>query len=365
LETIEVWNTKRIYLAWKIVQQNPDPRESYPESDSYDDGLESFTLQEPLGLKVYLKMPRLSRNLPLELAEQIANFCCIPDRISLVNVILNEEDACIKMALDRRNIPEAPNLSTNPDTACREESTESITENQNVAKEVTEDEKPQPLKRLGTEVWVGSGPSSSHFEYVANNKSAESDDGLDSQSIQETSPNPRVGRRASASSHRHDSGLATPLAASGSPTTPSRPIRTKPPSDSVAPPAPIKSIPLSPIVTPRPNYVPIDNAPTIVDPPPVFPVQSKRKRRAHGGRDNRSMARFEKPSIVSSKLVFVQDPEELPAETPSSEVSHKNMITYQGRAQISTSGDCTIIVAVQPTGKINSDIEFLGELFVS
>ncbi|KAF2178653.1 hypothetical protein K469DRAFT_754481 [Zopfia rhizophila CBS 207.26] len=119
----------------------------------------------------------------------------------------------------------------------------------------------------------------------------------------------------------------------------------------------------SEITSSRPSYIALNDAPQMREYVKSREERSTPKRDTQNVADSCGLEIFERPRIVSFRIIFVPSPQELPSETFSVRPHQRTLLP--GRAKISQSGGCTIFLAVESTNKIDTYTEFLRELFVS
>ncbi|KIX07808.1 uncharacterized protein Z518_02462 [Rhinocladiella mackenziei CBS 650.93] len=362
LENMEIWHADKILLGWSVETIGPTSGGAPQESLFDDDGLQALVMlpTEAQALRIYLRDEHNSSCLPLELAEQLAAFCQVPEHVVLIYFILSQENSSrIEDALDRRGFPKTREMKSRvanatPCSATPEGNKEG--EDGTSERSSASAEGPQVSKAPGrnyAKIWIGGDDEQREDEepqlnIVSDDEEAKSD--ID----QHKSPGEGLLALKStdnqATESRHTGPAAsTKLTANGEHTVPqSNTANPTPPKESTSR---------------RPNYIALDDAPRMREYVQTRGQHSRRKRKPLIAADSRGIEKFERPRIVSSTIVFVPNSQELPSENFSNRAPEGMILP--GRAQISQSGDCTIFLAVEPANKIDTYTEFLGELYVS
>ncbi|EXJ66909.1 uncharacterized protein A1O5_10104 [Cladophialophora psammophila CBS 110553] len=363
LENVEVWHADRILLGWSVETISPASGIAHQESLFTDDGLQAL-LVAPVGtnaLRIYLRDGHNLSCPPLELAEQLAAFCEIPEHVALIYFILSQEMASlIEDALDRRGVAKTRGKKPLGDEVASYPATKDGNKDEgdemNVQVSVNvEGPQGSETPRRFHEVWVGGNEEQQEDEKatlkIIADDEAESDFDEDKSPGQSEEDLLDFNSTDNLASNRQQTGqtASTKLSVNAEHiVSQSRPTSPTPPKGSSSS---------------RPNYVALDDAPRMREYVRTRGRHSRRKRKSMLTSDSRDIESFERPRIVNSTIVFVPNCEELPAETFSNRPSEGMVLP--GRAQISQSGDCTVFLAVEPTNKIGIYTEFLGELYVS
>jgi hypothetical protein len=362
LASLEVWKAEKLFLGWGVERIDPLSGERFQEGhfDDDDDGLRALVVPSTKGLKIYLKDDPVSSFLPLELAEQLAAFCGVPEYESLMLFILSQETPShINDALNRRGIL---SIEERQNELEKEESKKSSTTAAPEGVSKHEDlelnnqfrDTKGPEKSVG-EKWIGlddNHQKDEDLEVVTGTEDEDSDPGS-SQSkhllrdlVRRAS---QFANKASSQNERIEHQVA--------------PIE---PSEQWRFPLPQRKInqQMSPEVSipNRPKRFPSKKAPGAREYVRALEEHSTRKRQARSTVETNGLGMFERPRIVDPTVIWVPSSQELPAENFSDRTSEG--IVFPGRAQISQSGDCTIFLAKEPTNMIDTYTEFLGELFV-
>jgi len=366
LENMEVWAVDKILLGWGIDRIDTETGNILQEGHVDDEDLGAIVthLKKEGLLRIHIREDRLSRNLPYEFAEQLADFCDIQSEMGLIIFIMNEEKTeKIEATLDRKGFPKTwKNIN---DPANHDEASDS----NNTAAEVPPEAPPEDPERNGKfqnsnassrskdeEVWIGGPnvPQSVKNEKM-DPKATTSGNGMaNSTTAKAVQPN---GIREKNS----QIPVAPTTKDSSARQARSSESRNEPLSSTVhSQQKPLLEVPKERL-SQRPNYVNLSETPELREyvHKKIHRVKSRRKiYNTHHSTDSKI---FERPTIIDPNIVFVQNPQEFPSQLPSQTGVGQIL---QGRARISESGDCTIYLAREATASMNGDTEFLGELFV-
>ncbi|KAH8710041.1 hypothetical protein GQ44DRAFT_814110 [Phaeosphaeriaceae sp. PMI808] len=342
LNNLEVWKTEKLSIGWSVERIDPLLRRRLQEGRFPDDGLRALviTSTESRGPRVYLKNEPNASFLPLELAEQLAIFCGVPEYESLMLYILSQESSSqITDTLNRRGIP-------------------SIEERQKELEELDS----ATVNQLNETKNTGRGfkiltnsVDHSHSENKYLKMVTVSDDEDSNLPINLLEPIPR------ASNLNLDVSQTSQLA-------------NRAPSPNAIHEQKVAAVNLSekwkfPLQIPpivdipsHPNYAPHMIAPNMQMDMTYREEGSTRRPQAKGIVTTSGQGTFERPRIVEPTVIWITNSQELPTENFSDRGSMG--MVFPGRAQISQSGDCTIFLAKEPTKVTDNYTEFLGELFM-
>ena len=364
LENMEIWHADKISVGWSVETIGPTSSIALQEGDGDDDGLQAL-VTPPTGdkaLRIYLKNEKYSTCLPLEFAEQLAAFCRVKDRVGLIYFILSQENSSyIEQALDRRDIPK-----TREKKSWEAEATlyPASQQGNKEGKDGTGDhcsastKEPQVSMAPGryhAKIWYGGDDEQREDEepkvdIISDDEEAISDiDQTKSQWGDKTLLALDSTDNEAAESRQTGPAAPAMLMKNGQHIVP------KPRTTALATPMESTSRWL--------NYIALDDAPLAGEYERTQKQPPRQKPKPQVVAGSRGIGKFERPRIVSSRVTFVRNPQELPLQSFSDRAPEG--ITLPGRAQISQSGDCTIFLAVEPTNKLDTYTEFVGEIFVS
>jgi len=368
LTSLEVWKAEKLFLGWGVERIDPLSGRRFQEGHFDDDGLRALLIPsaEAKGLKIFLKDDPISSFLPLELAEQLATFCGVPEHESLMLFILSQEiPSHINDALNRRGIlsieerqkelekEEEKKTSTTvaPEGVSKQEDLEH-------AHNLATDNQFRDIKapeRNGGEKWIGLDDNhhkDEDLKVVTGSDDEDSDPGGGQSKTFLRNSNRQTSQSANNASSQNrtieNEDAPVKLPEEWRFTFPQREFNNQ-----ISPKMRIPS---------RPNRLPYEKVPETREYVRVREERSTRKRQTKSTVETNGLGKFERPRIVDPTVIWVPNSQELPAENFSNQASEG--IVFPGRAQISQSGDCTIFLAKEPANMIDTYTEFLGELFV-
>jgi hypothetical protein len=356
LEHLEIWQADEILRGWSLQTIGSASSEGLQEGYADDDGLQALVVP-PKGaeaLRIYLRNED-STCLPLELAEQLADFCRVPEHVLLVYFVLDQTDfSSIENTLDRRGFPKQ--REGNSVEVEQKNQDEDGASEPSVAKEAQEFKAPG---RSDEKIWIGKDDEQREDEVPKLNiligdedpESEIDEDEMREQSQKQSQNLPTMTttyNKATEIPENEHRASSNPTADGEHAKSQSQPAILAPSKTSTSK---------------RPNYISLDDAPPLGEYVKAREQQTRWKRRAQVADNSRGLERFDRPRIVGSNIVFVPNAGALPPESFSEQASEG--VILPGRAQISQSGDCTIFLAVEPPNRIDSYTEFLGELYVS
>ncbi|KAK5659658.1 hypothetical protein OQA88_866 [Cercophora sp. LCS_1] len=308
LQELQVFVAGGVYLEWSITTTDSRGQTGPSAKGQHRDHGIRAALSPPTagkGIKVYLETGSDAR-LPIELATRLADICLIPNRADLVYFVFSQQDpSYIEQYLDRHGF-----LESRSDPAPTEN------DMSNSAREISDD------SDLDNEDLEPKGQVADAGAKNANSVDKEQE-GCGINVVVVSSPRPD-GHTA------EETALHSPLEESSSP---------------------------------RPGYTWLGHR---------LEAQSEARQQASpnpvsaADRSNAldRLSTRERPRIVGTpNVVFVSSPSDLPHEEFSGTETQGK--TFPGRAQISQSGNCTVIIATEPDTTSDAEAAFAGELFVS
>ncbi|KAF2797554.1 hypothetical protein K505DRAFT_298205 [Melanomma pulvis-pyrius CBS 109.77] len=369
LKNLEVWKAEKLFLGWGVERIDPISGKGFQEGYFDDDGLLALVIPsaEAKGLKIYLKDDQIPSFPPLELAEQLAAFCGVPEHESLMLFILSQESQSqINNTLDRRGILSVEERQKelekeggkDPLTTAAQEGVAKQQDLENPHNLATDNQfrDINAPGRNGRERWIGVDDN--HQEEEDLKMITGSDDEDSDFGASQPKPSSRESNNRASQSANNASSQNEAIEHKDAPVKPTKQLRDSLPQrefkNQISPKGRIPS---------RPNYLPLENAPKMREYVRARAERSTRKRQTKSTVEANGLGMFERPRIVDPTVIWVPNSQELPAENFSDRALER--IVFPGRAQISSSGDCTIYLAKEPSKMIDTYTEFLGELFVS
>lgn len=355
LENLEIWQADEILRGWSVQTIVSPSSGGLQEGYADDDGLQALVVlpKEAEALRIYLRNED-STCLPLELAEQLADFCRVPEHVLLVYFVLSQTDfSSIENTLDRRGFPKPKEGNSVEVEQINQD--EDGTSEPPVAKEAQE---PKAPGRIYEKIWICDDEQHDDevpmLNTVIDDEDPESEIDLDemrelSQKQSQNLPTMKKTYNKAAEIPQNEQ-RASP-----------NPITDDEQAESQSQPAILA--PSKTSTSKRPNYISLDDAPRLGEYVEAREQHTRWKRRTQVVDNSHDLERFDRPKIIGSNIVFVPNARALPPESFSEQASEG--VILPGRAQISQSGDCTIFLAVEPPNRIDSYTEFLGELYVS
>ncbi|OAG39035.1 hypothetical protein AYO21_06755 [Fonsecaea monophora] len=353
LKKVKIWHADRILAGWDIETTNLTSDFTRQESPFRDDGLQALLM--PQGgtdpLRIYLRDDSSLSCPQLELAEQLAAFCGIPECAALILFILGQSSSLIiEATLDRRGIPKTRDKKLRQDEAAPSPATQDGSNEEEDAttkqSSATAEEPQAPgSRRTIQETWIGPDEEQQEYEEPTLKRIIDDEAQIDINHL--TSQSQSEGLLDSNSTdnqtfNKQQTRRKSPNRASSN----NEQIISEKSSSS------------------RPNYVPLDDAPRIREYIRGQGEPSRRKRIAMASADSHGIETLERPRIVGHpNCIYVKDCRELPRENFSDQAPDGKVLP--GRAQISRSGECTVFLALEPAYKIDTYTKFLGELYVS
>jgi hypothetical protein len=335
-----------------------DPLERYLDNEGLGALLMHPNDQDPL--KVYIREDEKSTCLPLELAEQLAVFCHARKHEQLIYFILSQDDStAIENTLDRRGFLETQETTTETVQAMPPRKNEKISE---AGTHKDDSKSPQGLSvpilhkdENLSKVWIGGDDSQTEEKQPDTDWSILTEDMTEQNGGRKETPAPEK---------TVEGPVASDIRPEERRRIPPVPLRESENKNgdaalrSASPPLDLSGKK----AWKRPNYIEVDD-PTFAN---IIKHGNHRPEHNPGSSTLPTGARvwsYSRPRIVNEHIEYVQTSGDLPPEKFVDHPSEGKILP--ARAHISKSGDCTIFLALRPTHKIDTYIEFLGELFVS